>query len=518
MSADGTTQVKIKAHGSKLSIGATAGSLASLVGSGTWSADVFGTGATSTVGYTVGNATGTPTLSIDSVTGFAGTAATPVTKSGKDGSSVSGMVTYTKDGYTKILTIRVSVSATGAKKASIKITLTGRDVQKTTGTLAALAGTHTWSGTTCDGTAVGITYTVDSPAGTVTYVSASGGTVTLGKSEHGWARGAEKGSSSTPASGFVAHFDGTRLVVRVGLVKMPDGTYKLDVGYNKGCRSKTPVTPPTVNTKILPGASNQPADHNGDQRVVVARTARAATRAATRRLRLRRQLRQPRLTSLASGRAREGWPRLGGAILLLLAVAACSPTPSTATGPSSPGSAAAPSAASGTASAASAADASAALDAALAPLKGSSAFSTTITVDGASAVTMTGRSAGPASTATVTTGAKTVDYVTIPPKAWARSAGGTWVLVSADTAPTGPVAALSAPTSVTGDGSGPGTVLHATYPASAFGLTGDPVKVTVTLGAGNATFTYSVTSSGHTTEATTVLQPAAAAPIAAPAP
>ena len=224
------------------------------------------------------------------------------------------------------------------------------------------------------------------------------------------------------------------------------------------------------------------------------------------------------MTSLASGRAREGWPRLGGAILLLLAVAACSPTPSTATGPSSPGSAVAPSAASGTASAASAADASAALDAALAPLKGSSAFSTTITVDGASAVTMTGRSAGPASTATVTTGAKTVDYVTIPPKAWARSAGGTWVLVSADTAPTGPVAALSAPTSVTGDGSGPGTVLHATYPASAFGLTGDPVKVTVTLGAGNATFTYSVTSSGHTTEATTVLQPAAAAPIAAPAP
>ena len=265
VSADGTTQVKIKAHGSKLSVGATAGSLASLVGSGTWSAAVFGTGTTSTVGYTVGNASGTPTLSIDSVTGFAGTASTPVTKAGKDGSSVSGMVTYTKDGYTKILTIRVSVSATGAKKASIKITLTGRDVQKTTGTLAALAGTHTWSGMTCDGTAVGITYTVDSPAGTVTYVSASGGTVTLGKSEHGWARGAEKGSSSRPASGFVAHFDGTRLVVRVGLVKMPDGTYKLDVGYNKGCRSKTPVTPPTVNTKILPGASNQPADHNGDQ-------------------------------------------------------------------------------------------------------------------------------------------------------------------------------------------------------------------------------------------------------------
>jgi hypothetical protein len=167
------------------------------------------------------------------------------------------------------------------------------------------------------------------------------------------------------------------------------------------------------------------------------------------------------------------------------------------------------------ASAASAVDV---LDAALAPLKGASGFSTTVTVDGNPAVTMTGRSAGAASTATVTTGTTSVEYVVIPPKAWARDAGGTWILVAANTAPTAPVNILSAPTSVTGNGSGPGTVLVATYPAAAFGLTGDPVRATVTLGASEVTVGYSVTASGHTTQATTTLKPAAAEPIAAPAP
>ncbi len=208
---------------------------------------------------------------------------------------------------------------------------------------------------------------------------------------------------------------------------------------------------------------------------------------------------------------------------LLLAVAACSPTPSS--GPASPaGAGSAPPGTATTGSSPSApgqsasAAATAVLDAALAPLKGSSAFSTTITVDGATAVTMTGRTAGPASTATVTTGAKTVDYVTIPPKAWARDAGGTWVLVASNTAPTAPIDALSTPTSVTGTGSGPGTVLQATYAAAAFGLTGDPIVATVTLGANDVTFSYSLTASGHTTQATTVLTPVAADPITAPAP
>ena len=263
VSADGTTQVRIKAHGSKLAIGATAGSLDAFVGSGTWSADVFGTGAKSTVGYTVGNSSGMPTLSIDSVSaaaGVTGTAAAPVSKSGKDGSSVAATVTFAKDGYEKKLTIRVGVSSEGTKKASLRITLTGRDIQKLAGTLADLAGSHAWTGKTCAGAAVGLTYTVNAD-GTMTYVSATGGTVTLGKSEHGFGKESDQHSSSNPATGFTARFEGTKLVVRVNLVKLPDGTYALAIGYRKGDCAAKPSQPPTVNTPVKPGATQQ-GDHN----------------------------------------------------------------------------------------------------------------------------------------------------------------------------------------------------------------------------------------------------------------
>ena len=51
---DGTSQVKINAKHDKLEVKATAPTLASFLGTGSWSADLFGTHETTTVGYTVG--------------------------------------------------------------------------------------------------------------------------------------------------------------------------------------------------------------------------------------------------------------------------------------------------------------------------------------------------------------------------------------------------------------------------------------------------------------------------------
>jgi hypothetical protein len=161
-------------------------------------------------------------------------------------------------------------------------------------------------------------------------------------------------------------------------------------------------------------------------------------------------------------------------------------------------------------------DAAPALAAALAPLLASNAFSTTVTVDGASVLVMTGRSAGKASSAKVTTGGKTVQYVRIPPRTWARDGAGAWVLVAADAAPTAPLAALAKPTSVSGDGTAAGSILQAVYPAKALGLTGDPVSVTITLDPTTVEFSYELASGGHTTVSTTTLRPAAADPISAP--
>ena len=221
------------------------------------------------------------------------------------------------------------------------------------------------------------------------------------------------------------------------------------------------------------------------------------------------------MTTVSGRLAHFGWPRLGGVILLLAVVTACCPA---ATTPASSTSASGAHAGPSGGNAPDASSAAGVLAAALAPLQNASAFGTSVTVNGATAVSATGRSVGTASTASVTTGNRTVEYVRIPPKAWAREAGGTWILVAADTAPASPVEVLGSPASVAGDGAGVGAVLTAVYPAAALGLTGDPVTVTITLGTSTVTFSYSVTASGTTTVSTTTLRPGTPDPIAAPTP
>jgi hypothetical protein len=248
-SAGGTTQVKIKARGDKLSIKASAGSLDALLGPGTWSADVFGTGAKSTVDYTVGKASdGSPTVAlgpVNAASGITATAGTPKTGSGDHGKSASVKVVFSRDGYTKTLSIKVSVKATGARPASLQIALSGKDRQQTSGTLADLVGAHTWSGKLCDGTAVTIGYTVKAD-GTVTYGSATGGTATAKTHDHG----------------FTARFDGTGVKVTVSLKQAKDGSYSLSTSAKRGgCDNKT-VPLPVVNAPVKPGA-DQPVDHKG---------------------------------------------------------------------------------------------------------------------------------------------------------------------------------------------------------------------------------------------------------------
>ncbi len=260
-STAGGTQVKIKAHGASLSIGATAATLDALVGPGTWSADLFATGEKSSVAYTVGNNAGAPTVTIGTVTpatGVTSVIGTPEALHAKhfeshdqNGDQVAvAAVSFTKDGYTKTLSITVRVVTGDKPHASLKLTLTARDRQILTGTIAELAGNHTWSGKTCDGTAIGITYTVNAD-GTLTYVSATGGTVTT----HDFGKG------------FLASFDGTHAFVNVSIHQDEQvaGNYTVKVRFQRfGC-GHAAVPDPIVNTTVQPGA-NQPGLHgNHDQ-------------------------------------------------------------------------------------------------------------------------------------------------------------------------------------------------------------------------------------------------------------
>lgn len=247
-STGSTAQVRIRAHGNSMSIKARAGTLGDLVGSGTWSADVFGTGETTTVQYTVGDAgDGTPTVSIDSVSAPADVAVEQKpgeAKSGKHGSGAWAGVTFSFEGFVKRLSVAVWVRPDADPGAGLRITLTGNDRRGLAGSIDDLVGAHSWAGALCDGTLVGVNFTVNAD-GTATYTGATGAPATSEATEHG----------------FKATFDGTRVWVKVSLKQKEDGTWSLRVDGRSGRCHHDPSTPvPDVNTPVQPGANASSPD------------------------------------------------------------------------------------------------------------------------------------------------------------------------------------------------------------------------------------------------------------------
>jgi hypothetical protein len=219
--------------------------------------------------------------------------------------------------------------------------------------------------------------------------------------------------------------------------------------------------------------------------------------------------------------ASPGWLRFGGAILFLSLVAGCGATSSTpagaASGSARPAVSTSPTSAASVAASPAASPAATLLAQALKPLRAASSFETTVKIAGVVAVSAKGRTVGTASQSTVTTGGRSVDYIEIPPKAWARDGSAAWVVVAAAQAPTAPLDVLAAPLSLrAADGATTGGTFTATYPATALGLEGDPLTVTITIEGDAVTFSYAATTAGHQTESTTTIRPAAADPIKAP--
>jgi hypothetical protein len=218
--ADGKTRVVVKALGSKLSINAKVTTLADLVGTGTWSANVFGNGVSSAQ-YTIGDdGSGNPTVTLADpsplASGVTWKAGTPKTSHHEGESMAVAGGTFSYQGFTK--TLRVAVSVEAGKKgepasASLRITLTGRDVQVLTGTLAdlAAAGTRSWSGYLCDGTTkVTVSYHVNAD-GTIAFDSATGGTAV----------------QRSFKNGLLVRFQGTNVGFFARLRDNKDGTYTL---------------------------------------------------------------------------------------------------------------------------------------------------------------------------------------------------------------------------------------------------------------------------------------------------
>jgi len=159
---EGTVKLRVAAVWGGERVSARAGSLDEISGPGGWSGDVFGTGTTTEVGFTIGaTAEGGP-----DITGI--TVNSPLEHTigevdyGEHRSRLSAKVgiEFTDQGQQRRLTIRATSADPESERssASLKVSLShpwGARIDD-----AAAVGPHSWAGTLCDGTEASVTYNV----------------------------------------------------------------------------------------------------------------------------------------------------------------------------------------------------------------------------------------------------------------------------------------------------------------------------------------------------------------------
>lgn len=170
---DGSVKLRVAAAWGSERVSARVGTLTDISGPGGWTGDVFGTGETTDVTFTVGATdTGTPDILDVTVTSPHEHAISEVDRAA-DGARHSAKVTieFRDQGQRRWLTIDASApDEPGHGRANVTITLSHPWGPLLTE--GAPVGAHTWSGTLCDGTTATITYVVAAD-GRITDVSAT---------------------------------------------------------------------------------------------------------------------------------------------------------------------------------------------------------------------------------------------------------------------------------------------------------------------------------------------------------
>lgn len=171
---DGSTVVKVKAEGAKLTAKVKTSNFGDLVGDHVWTGDIFGTGVASTVSFTIvqvgsGDSAYLEITSVAVTSPFESSVEGPRTEAGHGGDEdeyeSKATIEFFDNGYTKSLKIEVETEHEDEEgddhegfHAKLKIELRGKDRQELLGDEAI--GTHTWDGLLCDGTNASVTYTV----------------------------------------------------------------------------------------------------------------------------------------------------------------------------------------------------------------------------------------------------------------------------------------------------------------------------------------------------------------------
>jgi hypothetical protein len=166
--------VKVSAKRGGERVEARAGALTEISGASGWSGDVFDSGETTSVGFTIGAADdGGPNITDVTVDSPLENVVGEVRRKGDDGrQSARVSIEFTRSGQTRVLTIKATTftGRDGEQHSSLKVGLSrihGRLLAD-----GAAVGPHSWSGQLCDGTAASFTYNV-TEAGEVTDVVAT---------------------------------------------------------------------------------------------------------------------------------------------------------------------------------------------------------------------------------------------------------------------------------------------------------------------------------------------------------
>lgn len=250
--AGDTARVVVKSKHGGQSVSARAGTLAQVSGPGSWSGDLFGTGAATTVNFViVAAADGSPDITgVTSSDSTAVIGATEHSTGGGDddesGMSARASVKFTNvaGDQSRTLSIKVKVDTDsdgddgdGDSSAKVSVSLSGIK-----GVEGKAVGSHTWTGVLCDNTPASIAYTV-----------ADDGTITVGAITPAGATSSTDGDKTT-----VTFATGEKVRIKVS---DHDGQMTVLVKERIRCDSPNPTT--NVSTSI-PGDDHQGDDHQGD--------------------------------------------------------------------------------------------------------------------------------------------------------------------------------------------------------------------------------------------------------------
>ena len=265
VAADGTATVRVATHHGSESVAARGTQLSDISGPGRWAGDVFDTGSTTTVEFSVGAAAdGGPDITDVTSSDPSAVVAPTQHRDGADARVARATVTFSAAGQRRVLSITATISTDGdSSRAALNVSLS--PVRGVPQAPADAAGPHTWDGTLCDGTPVAVTYAVGAD-GTIADGAASGAPATI----------AHNGNHLD------VRFDsGERLVLKV---QHRGERIVIQVAQHWSCARTLPSvnTPTSITTRGTDGAGGDRRDggDHGRPRPATATTAAPVTAAA----------------------------------------------------------------------------------------------------------------------------------------------------------------------------------------------------------------------------------------------